>query len=144
MHLHLQPLIIAGRTFLQPAVCDGDACLIRGAFALPEEVAGYQRGHAYGSFDGCEVQDTCNMQEHLTSSDNIPDTTHCAADGVHQCCDGLQMSDNYMVALILLPRLIYGQPMRHSVNFCCMRRPRENTDAATQTASKAEFVRTVD
>ena len=55
MHMHLQLLIIARRTLLQPAVCDGDACLIRGAFALAPEVAGYQRGHAYGSFNGREV-----------------------------------------------------------------------------------------
>ena len=61
--LLLQLLAMARRTFLQPAVCDADAGLIGGAVALAEEVAGYQRGHAYGAFDGREVQDTCNMRD---------------------------------------------------------------------------------
>ena len=57
---HFQLAAMTKRTFLQPAVCDGDAGLIRGAFTLAEEVAGHEWGHAYGAFYGREVQDTCN------------------------------------------------------------------------------------
>ena len=53
--LLIQLLAMAKLTFLQPAVGDSDAGLIRGAFVLAKEVASYQRGHAYGALNGREV-----------------------------------------------------------------------------------------